>query len=137
MNKMAASKDKFLSDIRYMGKRIFEEEQQGKDCADYGAYLIKNLAKQLEPEYGSGFSIRQLERSRQFYRLYPIATALRTQLSKCVTLPTRYAFLPIQPFFKERCGMYSFGVSKSTGLICYISRHKGSSCQFCGIPIAL
>ena len=61
MNKMAASKDKFLSDIRYMGKRIFEEEQQGKDCADYGAYLIKNLAKQLEPEYGSGFSIRQLQ----------------------------------------------------------------------------
>ncbi len=65
----------------HMGKRIFEEEQQGKDRADYGTYLIKNLAKQLEPEYGSGFSVRQLERSRQFYRLYPIATALRTQLN--------------------------------------------------------
>lgn len=39
----------------HMGKRIFEEEQQGKDRADYGTYLIKNLAKQLEPEYGSGF----------------------------------------------------------------------------------
>ena len=64
-----------------MGKRIFEEEQQGKERADYGTYLIKNLAKQLEPEYGSGFSVRQLERSRQFYRLYPIATALRTQLN--------------------------------------------------------
>ena len=65
----------------HMGKRIFEEEQQGKDRADYGAYLIKNLAKQLEPEYGSGFSVRQLERSRQFYRLYPIASTLRTQLN--------------------------------------------------------
>ena len=65
----------------YMGKRIFEEEQQGKDRADYGAYLIKNLAKQLEPEYGSGFSARQLERCRQFYRLYPIASTLRTQLN--------------------------------------------------------
>ena len=30
----------------HMGKRIFEEEQQGKDRADYGTYLIKNLAKQ-------------------------------------------------------------------------------------------
>ena len=64
-----------------MGKRIFEEEQQGKDRADYGSYLIKNLAKQLQPEYGSGFSARQLEMCRQFYRLYPIANALRSQLN--------------------------------------------------------
>ena len=40
----------------HIGRRIFEEEQLGKDRADYGTYLIKNLAKQLEPEYGSGFS---------------------------------------------------------------------------------
>ena len=65
----------------HMGKRIFEEEQQGKDRADYGNYLIKNLAKQLQPEYGSGFSVRQLEMCRQFYRLYPIANALRSQLN--------------------------------------------------------
>ena len=44
----------------HIGRRIFEEEQLGKDRADYGTYLIKNLAKQLEPEYGSGFSVRQL-----------------------------------------------------------------------------
>ena len=44
-----------------IGKRIFETEQQGKDRAEYGSYLLKNLAKKLEPEYGSGFSVRQLE----------------------------------------------------------------------------
>ena len=65
----------------HLGKRIFEEEQHGKQRADYGTYLIKNLAKQLEPDYGSGFSVRQLERCRQFYRLFPIASALRTQLN--------------------------------------------------------
>ncbi len=65
----------------HLGKRIFEEEQQGKDRANYGTYLIKNLASELEPEYGSGFGVRQLERSRQFYRLYPIASTLRTQLN--------------------------------------------------------
>ena len=65
----------------HLGKRIFEEEQQGKERADYGTYLIKNLAKRLEPEYGSGFGIRQLERARQFYRVYPIASAVRTQLN--------------------------------------------------------
>jgi len=64
-----------------VGERIFNEEQQGKDRADYGSYLIRELAKEIEPEYGSGFSVRQLERSRQFYRTYPIASAVRTQLN--------------------------------------------------------
>lgn len=66
----------------HIGQRIFEEEQQGKERADYGKYLIKGLARTLEPEYGSGFSVRQLEMCRQFYRLYPIANALRSQLDK-------------------------------------------------------
>ena len=64
-----------------IGKRIFEEEQQGKDRAEYGTYLIVNLAKDLEPEYGSGFSVRQLKYCRQFYRLYPIGNAVRSQLN--------------------------------------------------------
>lgn len=65
----------------HIGERIFNEEQQGKDRADYGNYLIKYLSEQLQPEYGSGFSVRQLERYRQFYRTFPIASTLRTQLS--------------------------------------------------------
>ena len=64
-----------------IGRRIFEEEQDGKERADYGSYLLKNLATELVPEYGSGFSIRQLEQSRQFYRTYPIANAVRSQLN--------------------------------------------------------
>ncbi len=64
-----------------LGQRIFEEEQKGQARATYGQYLLKNLAKALEPEYGSGFSVRQLERSRQFYRSYPIASTVRTQLN--------------------------------------------------------
>lgn len=64
-----------------IGRRIFEEEQQGKERAEYGTYLIKNLADDLEPEYGSGFSKRQLELSRQFYRTYPIANTLYSQLN--------------------------------------------------------
>jgi hypothetical protein len=64
-----------------LGERIFEEEQQGKERADYGAYLIRNLATELEPEFGSGFSYRQLNWCRQFYRFYPIVNALRSQLN--------------------------------------------------------
>src|SRR5574344_1808066 len=64
-----------------LGRRIFEEEQQGKDRADYGSYLLKNLATSREPEYGSGFSYRQLAFCRQFYRIYPIVNAVRSQLN--------------------------------------------------------
>lgn len=64
-----------------IGQRIFEEEQEGKDRADYGEYLTKYISQQLEPEFGSGFSKRQIELFRQFYRAFPIANALRSQLS--------------------------------------------------------
>ena len=64
-----------------IGCRIFEEEQLGKERADYGTYLIKNLSKTIMPEYGSGFSYRQLFFCRQFYKEYPIVNALRSQLN--------------------------------------------------------
>lgn len=63
-----------------IGQRIFVEEQQGKDRADYGTQLLKTISTQLQPEFGSGLSVRQLERYRQFYRTFPIASAVRTQL---------------------------------------------------------
>ena len=65
----------------HIGQRIFEEEQDGKDRADYGDYLTKFIAEQLEPEYGSGFSKRQVELFRQFYRTFPIANTVYSQLS--------------------------------------------------------
>ena len=64
-----------------IGKRIFEEEQQGKERAEYGTYLIRELSKQIQPEFGSGFSYRQLNWYRQFYRTFPIVSALRTQFN--------------------------------------------------------
>lgn len=64
-----------------IGKVIFEEEQQGKDRADYGKFLIKSISETFQPQFGTGFSIRQLERNRQFYRIFPNTSALRTQFS--------------------------------------------------------
>lgn len=64
-----------------IGQVIFEEEQQGKDRADYGAFLIKSIADNLQPQFGSGFSVRQLELCRQFYKLFPNTNALRSQLN--------------------------------------------------------
>ncbi|WP_350340247.1 DUF1016 N-terminal domain-containing protein [Paraflavitalea speifideaquila] len=42
---------------------------------------MKSLSAELQPEFGNGFSIRHLERYRQFYRMFPIASAVRTQFS--------------------------------------------------------
>lgn len=64
-----------------IGKRISEKEQQGKERADYGKYIIRNLSKEVEPLCGSGFGVRQLELSRQFYRTYPNANTLCSQLN--------------------------------------------------------
>lgn len=64
-----------------IGKIIFEEEQQGKDRAAYGKYLIKTISETFQPQFGSGFSVRQLEMNRQFYRTFPNTNALRSQLS--------------------------------------------------------
>jgi len=62
-----------------IGKIIFEEEQGGRERAGYREFLIKSLAESLEPQFGSGFSYRQLNWYRQFYRTFPIVSALRTQ----------------------------------------------------------
>lgn len=64
-----------------IGQRIFLEEQKEKDHTDGGKLLIEILSAQLQPEFGSGYSIKQLERYRQFFRLFPIASTLPTQLS--------------------------------------------------------
>ena len=64
-----------------IGKVIFEEEQQGKDRAEYGKYLIKSISEEFQPQFGTGFSIRQLEMNRQFYKQFPITNALRSQFS--------------------------------------------------------
>ncbi len=64
-----------------IGRKIFEEEQQRKERAGYGEYLIKFLSQELQPLFGSGFSTRQLNWYRQFYRIFPIVSAVRTQLS--------------------------------------------------------
>lgn len=64
-----------------IGKTIFEEEQQGKDRAEYGKFLLKSISDVFQPQFGTGFSVRQLEMNRQFYKQFPIANALRSQFN--------------------------------------------------------
>jgi len=50
-----------------IGKRIVEEEQQGKNRAEYGQEKIKTLSEELQSEFGRGFGERILRDFRQFY----------------------------------------------------------------------
>ncbi|MCQ2328925.1 MAG: DUF1016 N-terminal domain-containing protein [Paludibacteraceae bacterium] len=54
-----------------IGKRIVEEEQQGKERADYGKQLLKQLSAALTEEFGKGFSVQNLYSFRQFYITFP------------------------------------------------------------------
>ena len=52
-----------------IGKRIYEEELKG-NRAEYGAEIIKNLAKELTKVYGKGFDRVNLYHFYSFYKLY-------------------------------------------------------------------
>ena len=54
-----------------IGRMIVEEEQHGKERAEYGAALIKNLSIRLTEEFGKGFTERNLWQIRQFYLVFP------------------------------------------------------------------
>ncbi len=54
-----------------IGREIVQEEQKGKNRAEYGARLMKNLAQQLSEKYDNkGFSLANLKNFRQFYLVY-------------------------------------------------------------------
>lgn len=53
-----------------IGRMIVEEEQNGKERADYGKQVLKGLSVQLTKEFGKGFSLSNLEQIRKFYMIY-------------------------------------------------------------------
>ena len=50
-----------------IGKTIIEEEQYGKNRAEYGKKIIKNFSTELRADYGAGFAERCLREYCQFY----------------------------------------------------------------------
>src|SRR3989338_11330109 len=53
-----------------IGKRIVEEEQKGQKRAGYGEKLLERLSKELNKEFGKGFSSTALRNMRLFYKIY-------------------------------------------------------------------
>lgn len=63
----ASVSQKMMETYWNIGRRIVEEEQSGKERAEYGAQIIAQLAEQLTHQYGKGFSARYLRSFRKFY----------------------------------------------------------------------
>ena len=49
-----------------IGRRIVVEEQKNAERADYGAFLLKTLSKELTAEFGNGFSYANLKNMGKF-----------------------------------------------------------------------
>lgn len=64
-----------------IGRMIIEEEQKGKQRADYGKQIIKTLSERLSKEFGKGFSQRNLEQIRQFYSVYSKTQTLSAEFN--------------------------------------------------------
>ncbi|WP_314391661.1 PDDEXK nuclease domain-containing protein [Leptotrichia shahii] len=65
-----------------IGRRIVEEEQSGRERAEYGKEIVKNLSKELTEEFGKGFGERNIRNIRQFYMLFSDYEKWKSVISK-------------------------------------------------------
>ena len=64
-----------------IGQRIVEQEQNGKQRAEYGKHIIGLASQALTVEFGKGFSERTLRQFRQFYCMFPELPIQRTMFA--------------------------------------------------------
>jgi len=64
-----------------IGKAIVEEEQNGKNRAEYGKEIIQQLSHKLTKNHGKGFNTTNLWYIRQFYQVFQNFHSLRGELS--------------------------------------------------------
>ena len=63
-----------------VGRRIVEEEQHGEKRAEYGKNLLKTLANEIVPLYGTSYSERNLYSMRQLYMMFPDMEILNSRV---------------------------------------------------------
>ena len=70
------------------GRMIIEEEQDGKERAAYGKYILKELSKRLTQKFGRGYSYDNLKLMRKFYLVYSKDSIGETVFPQSENLPT-------------------------------------------------
>ena len=75
-----------------IGRIIVEEEQNGKERAEYGKETLKNLSARLAATYGKGFSVENLDRMRYFFKTYSKSSTVLTNSAELLSW-SHYLFL--------------------------------------------
>lgn len=99
----------------HIGQRIRNEVLLGKR-ADYGEQIVSTLSKQLEADYGRGFSSKNLRHMLRFAEAYPdaqIVSTLSRQLAWSHFLELIYLKDPLQrDFYTQMCGQERWSVRR-------------------------
>jgi len=98
-----------------IGRMIVEDEQQGKERAEYGKRVLKELSKMLSAEFGKGFSVDNLQNMRQFYLVYSIyeTTSRKFNLSWSHYLKLmRIANLEERSFYEIECATNNWSLKE-------------------------
>ena len=61
---------------------IVEDEQGGKERADYGKTLLKDLSAKLTDRFSQGWSVENLTLMRKFYLVYGASEISHTPFTK-------------------------------------------------------
>lgn len=78
-----------------IGKMIVEDEQNGKDRAEYAKETLKNLSNDLNNEFGKGYSVDNLQLMRKFYLTYQKYEPVVRKSSKSI-LPVGQSDFPFK-----------------------------------------
>ncbi len=96
-----------------IGSRINEEVLKG-ERADYGVKIVSTVSRQLELEYGNGFSAKNVQHMMQFAESFPddqIVSTLSRQLSWSHFKEIIYLKQPLQKeFYAEMCRVERWSV---------------------------
>ena len=96
-----------------IGRMIVEEEQNGKEIAEYGKQILKGLSEQLTKEFGKGFSVDNLQNMRRLYLIYSnyetLSSILQIPISQTVSAKLENSKTQsVISFFKLSWSHYTF-----------------------------
>ncbi len=83
-----------------IGRMIVEQEQAGKNRAEYGKGLLKGLSQVLAKEFGRGFSVDNLENMRRFYLTYQNSETLSRISDNANSETMSMKFQTLSKYFK-------------------------------------
>lgn len=80
-SKMLKHIDTTMTEVYWYVGKITYELSENSTKASYGKKIIEELSIKLTNEFGNGFSPASIRRMRKFYEVYPIWSAVPTELS--------------------------------------------------------